>query len=61
MTETIVVEYIGDGAFEQGIPARNLTADEWAEISTETQKRLIASGVYRKVKESKQKEVTNGN
>ena len=61
MSETIVVEYIGDGTFEQGIPARNLTADEWAEVPAETQKRLIASGVYRKVKESKQKEVTNGN
>jgi len=46
----IVVEYNeNSGAFEQGVPARNLTAAEWALVPSEVQRRLLASGVYRKV------------
>lgn len=47
-----VVEYSGDG-FENGVPARNLTAEEWAAVPDETQKRLLASGMYKKIKPSK--------
>lgn len=44
------------GKFEQGIPARNLTLDEWNEVSPETQKRLLESGLYKIAKPAKKKE-----
>ncbi len=44
------------GKFEQGIPARNLTQDEWNEVPPETQKRLLESGLYRVAKPAKKKE-----
>lgn len=46
----IVVEYNeNSGVFEQGVPARNLTAAEWAQVPSEVQRRLLAASVYRKV------------
>lgn len=35
------------GVFEQGVPARNLSEDEWNEIPEETRKRLLKDGVYK--------------
>lgn len=43
---TIVATYIGTG-FLQGIPARDLTADEWAALTNDDRQRARASGLYR--------------
>lgn len=40
-------EYNNADEFEQGVPARNLSKDEWDAIPKETQTRLIKSGVYK--------------
>ena len=44
------------GMFENGVPSRNLTAEEWAQIPPETQKRLLASGLYSEAKQKKEGE-----
>lgn len=41
------VRYAGDGAtFIPGVPIRNLTADEWRELSDEVKALCISSGLY---------------
>ena len=34
------------GMFEDGIPARDLSSDEWSSIERETQERLLSNGIY---------------
>jgi len=42
-----MVNYLGDGSqWIDGIPARDLTADEWAELTEAQQAHAIASGLY---------------
>mgnify|MGYP000237460349 FL=1 len=42
-----MVNYLGDGSqWINGIPARNLTADEWAELSNAQQAQALESGLY---------------
>jgi len=49
-------KYMKYDYFEQGVPARDLTKDEWDKIDPETQKRLLDSGVYKAAKLSEKKE-----
>lgn len=39
--------YMGDGDYVQGIPARDLTLEEWEAISDEQQERLKELGIFR--------------
>jgi hypothetical protein len=39
-------KYIGNGAFLQGVPARDLTNKEWDALSKERQADLIRLGLY---------------
>jgi hypothetical protein len=42
-----MVNFLGDGSqWIDGIPARDLTADEWAELTEAQQKHAIESGLY---------------
>lgn len=41
-----MIRYIGDGAYFQGIPARDLSDDEFAALSEAQQQALLASGLY---------------
>lgn len=42
-----MVNYLGDGnAWIDGIPARDLTADEWAELTEAQKAHALASGLY---------------
>ena len=42
-----MVNYLGDGSqWINGIPARDLTVDEWAELSEADKAHAIASGLY---------------
>ena len=40
------VRYVGDGSFLLGVPARDLTAEEWAALSAEQQAAVLYAGVY---------------
>jgi len=40
------VIYIGQGYFLGGVPARDLTAEEWSKLDKDIQKRAIALGLY---------------
>ncbi len=42
--------YIGKGAYIEGVPARDLSADEWAEIPPELQDKAIAAGTHKLVR-----------
>ncbi len=42
-----MIKYIGKGSFVQGIPARDLTKDEWDAFSKERQKSLVNAGLYK--------------
>ena len=58
-----MIKYIGNGCYYQGIPARDLTEDEWKAIPRRKRKRLVELGLYqeqvkRKVKVKKDVEVT---
>lgn len=46
MTNKIAAIYNDNGQFENGVPARDLTVDEWAAIPEETRTRLVKSGMY---------------
>lgn len=42
-----MILYLGDGTeFVPGIPARDLTEDEWAALGEEAQAFALASGLY---------------
>lgn len=41
-----MIKYIKKGFFLQGIPARDLTESEWAELPKNLQDAAIVSGVY---------------
>lgn len=40
---TIKYIYVGEGAFLQGVPARDLTNDDWARL-TDVQKQTVKDG-----------------
>jgi hypothetical protein len=40
------VRYVGDGAFIQGVPARDLTAEEWAAVPSELQTMAVAARIF---------------
>lgn len=40
-------EYIGRGEFQVGIPARDLTREEWDALDKTTRGRIEDSGLYR--------------
>ena len=42
-----MIKYIGNGSYYQGIPARDLTEDEWQAIPRRKRKRLVELGLYR--------------
>jgi hypothetical protein len=46
---TIKYRYIGGGGFFQGIPARDLTVDDWALLTPEQQSLVENSPHYQKV------------
>jgi len=39
--------FVESKGFWQGLPARDLTPDEWAEVSPENQKTILALGIYK--------------
>ena len=41
------VIYDASKGFWQGLPARDLTLEEWAEVEPENQKILLESGMYK--------------
>lgn len=42
-----MVNYLGDGsAWIDGIPARDLTAEDWAELTEAQKAHALASGLY---------------
>jgi hypothetical protein len=41
-----MIKYVGDGAYFQGIPARDLTDEEFAALPAEQQQILLDSGLY---------------
>lgn len=51
-----MIKYIGNGNYYQGIPARDLTEDEWEAISRRKRKRLVELGLYREQAKRKVKE-----
>ena len=59
-------KYIGNGAFLQGVPTRDLTKQEWDALSKERQADLVRLGLYaaperpKKVKRAAQREADNG-
>jgi hypothetical protein len=42
----MTVRYQGAGAYVSGVPARDLTDEEYAALSDELRERLTASGLY---------------
>lgn len=40
------IEYIGKGRFVYGVPARDLTLDEWKKLPLKRQKHVIKLGLY---------------
>lgn len=42
----MTVKYIGDGAYFHGVPARDLTDEEFAALPEAQQQALLASGLY---------------
>lgn len=45
-----------NGEFEQGVPARDLSPDEWAQLPKELQERLLSQGMYKLTKTKKEGE-----
>ena len=46
----IKVRFVGPpGDYISGIPARDLTSEDWERLSPEQQKRALKSGLYKKV------------
>ena len=57
MADEIAVAYNEEsGMFEIGIPARDLTAEEWAQVPPDVQKRLLDQKIYKKIKQPVKKE-----
>ena len=48
-------KYIGNGAFLQGVPTRDLTKQEWDALSKERQADLVRLGLYAAPERSKSK------
>ena len=49
MAKKTVIQFVGDGSrYITGIPARDLTKDEFAALSEAQKKQCIASGLYMK-------------
>ena len=46
----MTVRYVGKGHYFQGVPARDLTDEEWDALPKRRQERLLASGLYEKVR-----------
>lgn len=46
MAEPTGVRYIGAGDYLPGVPARDLTADEWAALGADTQALALSLGLY---------------
>lgn len=44
--EATGVRYVGDGAFVQGVPVRDLTAQEWDDLPEELQAMALAAGIF---------------
>ncbi len=62
MAPEIKARYMGGGVeFIPGIPARDLTVDEWLKLSPADQKKAIATKVYKLVKPKKKKEESKEN
>lgn len=40
------IKYIGNGDYVMGIPARNLTVEEWESLPEETRQALMAQKLY---------------
>lgn len=43
---TIKAKYTGNGQFHQGIPARDLTDEDWAQLTPEQQATVEKSQIY---------------
>lgn len=44
----LVARFVGDGSeYQPGIPARDLFAEDWAELDADTRQRARTSGLYR--------------
>lgn len=41
-----VVRYVGDGSFLLSVPARDLTAEEWAALTDEQRSAVLYAGLY---------------
>lgn len=50
-------KYVGNGKYIPGVPARDLTTEEWKAIPA--QWRALAERLYRPVKAAKKQEVKN--
>lgn len=47
MDNEIFAKYLGDGsAYVEGIPARDLTRDEWERIRPDLRELAVATGLY---------------
>jgi hypothetical protein len=47
MNEPEMIRYLGDGsAYVEGIPARDLTRDEWDRLRADLRERALATGLY---------------
>ena len=44
------VKYIGDGAFIEGVPARDMTPEEWQALEAEKRETALKLRLYRIVK-----------
>jgi hypothetical protein len=51
MPRKIVARYTGEG-YVFGVPARDLNADEWSNLSEENRKIALSSGTHQMVQES---------
>lgn len=51
----IAVLYIGVDAYLYGVPARDMTADEWGAIAPELQQTAMALGLYQLVEKPKER------
>lgn len=46
MADDIAARYVGTGDFLLGVPARDLTVDEWAALGAEQQALIVDLGLY---------------
>ena len=50
-----MIKYIGSGSYYQGIPARDLSEDEWQAIGRRKRKTLVDLGLYKEERKRKAK------